>query len=95
MGSHVRAVNYASGTILDLQATSVNTLYGWSIRETGSAAASVRLRAVSTSGQILADIGLTADGSSHEWLGPDGVGFTGDLIGQTVGGAVEGVVYVG
>lgn len=66
---------------------------GWSLRETAAAAASVRLRDGTVSGQILATIALAASASVS--VGQLESRFGTGVYVQIVSGAVEGVVYLG
>lgn len=73
--------------------TSPGSLIGWSLRETGGAAASLRLRD-GEGGAIVATIALAAAASSNVWQGPGGVALAYGLFVEVVAGAVEGAVYL-
>lgn len=85
----------SDGTLLD-QTDNDRTfkLMGWSIRETGGAVASLRLRERSASGAIVGAVSLVANGHSVAWFGPQGITCSGDLLEDTTAGAYEGCVYV-
>lgn len=72
----------------------VERLAGFSIRETAAAAAVIRLRAFSATGQILATLSFTANESAmivlDKW---DQIPAPGGTYVQAVSGTVEGVLY--
>lgn len=87
-----KAIPGASGP---LGSTDV-TYYGFTIRETsGTAAATVRLRAGGATGLILETIALTSAASARAWHGPQGIRCDGGLYVEIVTGAVEGTVRLG
>lgn len=74
----------------------VSAVTGWAIRETtGAAVATVRIRdGSSTAGEVIAPIGLAANGFA--FMPPLGHGIevaTGRLFLEVVAGSVEGVIY--
>lgn len=78
-------------------ASGVGRLLGWSIRESAgvAAVATVLIRAGTTdTAPIIAAIELAANGSSTEWLGPQGVQARDGIRVQVVAGTVEGAVYI-
>lgn len=89
-GYQVRPVDIVAGT----NHASVNRFGGWSVRESAAtaAAATVRFREASSTGQILAVVELPADGSDTRVLDP-AVWPAGGVYVEVVAGTVEGVIY--
>lgn len=70
-------------------------LFGWSIRETAAAAATVLIRTTSTSGAVIAHVNLAASSSENQWFGPQGVWCPEGIYFDEGTGAVDAVVYIG
>lgn len=85
-------VAFANGTLVSVGGQVQRIARGWSLRETGGAAAVVRLRDGDGSGVILATIALAANASSQEWR-PEGMTTGNGIFMELVSGAVEGSVY--
>jgi hypothetical protein len=71
-------------------------LMGWSVREsdTTAAVAEVVLRQGSTTGQIVAQAHVAANGSVETWMGPQGVICREGLFIDRIGGTTTVVVWV-
>lgn len=69
---------------------------GYSVCEKAAspAAAKIRIRVATSSGQILSVVTLAASGSKDAWFGPEAIDCRGDLYLEIVSGEVEGVAYV-
>jgi hypothetical protein len=75
-------------------ATAKNGRYfGFSVRETESAAAKFRIREGSVTGRILDTVSLAADESAREFY-PSGIHFQGGLFEDWISGAYEGTARV-
>lgn len=67
---------------------------GITVRETGGAAASVRIRVGSATGPILDAFNLAANDSVSTWYGPQGKLCNGALFEDFNAGAYEGSLFV-
>ncbi len=69
---------------------------GWSLVETtGTARAEIRIiDGRDTTGQVLADITLSAGESTRDYWGPDGIPARVGVLADIVSGSVSGAVYV-
>lgn len=73
----------------------VSVLRGWTIRETsGAAVARVKMHAGnSTSGAVVGEVSLAANGAETIWL-DDGIACAGGIYVDVITGAVEGSLFV-
>lgn len=90
-----RAKAFAAGALVP----NMGYYFGFSLRETAGAAATVRLwdNASAASGTLLATIGFTANQSQNIAIGQAdaGVFFASGIFVEVVAGTVEGSIYVG
>ncbi|MEA2704740.1 MAG: hypothetical protein QOD63_2685 [Actinomycetota bacterium] len=75
--------------------TGIGTYYGFSIRETAGAVATVRIYDGTTAaGTLLDTLGLAANQSMREYY-PDGIWVQSGIFVKIVAGAVEGSIRLG
>ena len=71
--AHARVCPTADGSVLTVAAGTIQLL-GWSVRESGAAAAvTIDLKEGSASGRVLATIVLATSGTDTQWLGDSGI----------------------
>lgn len=73
-------------------------LYGWTLRETGAAAAATAViyDGASATGNILGEVSLAASGEKTVWFGPQGLTFvTGIYIDVSGTGVIAGSLFIG